>query len=171
MGKGQKPVRLSRLKVPKRRASQRLKKLHKPSPTSEDDNGSMEPDLEFSFELLDQDPRNDASIAQRSLPPYDDAWLDPDYFGPTYSLDADTSWNPALVYTCSEIVGGIGNIRNSKLNCVRFAIYAGAALVEPTIVLRNDADSAEIRTASRRTWATWSTLRTSASRSPLLSGG
>lgn len=113
MGKGQKPVRLGRLKDPKRRASQRLKKLHKPSPTCEDDNGSMEPDLEFPFELLDQDPRNDFSIAvrassdesphilsdemrltssqQRNLPPYDDAWLDPDYFGPTYSLDADTS--------------------------------------------------------------------------------
>ncbi|KAL5345548.1 hypothetical protein ACLOAV_009298 [Pseudogymnoascus australis] len=59
---------------------------------------------------------------------------------------ADTQWNPALVFTCSESVGGIGNIRNSILNCVRFAISAGAALVEPTIVLRNDADSAEIRT-------------------------
>lgn len=59
---------------------------------------------------------------------------------------ADTQWNPALVFTCSESVGGIGNIRNSILNCVRFAIAAGAALVEPTIVLRNDADSAEIRT-------------------------
>ena len=62
------------------------------------------------------------------------------------SICADTQWNPALVFTCSESVGGIGNIRNSILNCVRFAISAGAALVEPTIVLRNDADSAEIRT-------------------------
>ncbi|OBT69983.1 hypothetical protein VE03_00387 [Pseudogymnoascus sp. 23342-1-I1] len=62
------------------------------------------------------------------------------------SICADTQWNPALVFTCSESVGGIGNIRNSILNCVRFAISAGATLVEPTIVLRNDADSAEIRT-------------------------
>ncbi|KFY75770.1 hypothetical protein V499_04275 [Pseudogymnoascus sp. VKM F-103] len=63
------------------------------------------------------------------------------------SICADTEWNPALVFTCSESVGGIGNIRNSILNCVRFAISAGAALVEPAIVLRNDADSAEIRTS------------------------
>ncbi|KFY29721.1 hypothetical protein V494_08510 [Pseudogymnoascus sp. VKM F-4513 (FW-928)] len=59
---------------------------------------------------------------------------------------ADTEWNPDLVFTCSESVGGIGNIRNSILNCVRFAISAGAALVEPSIVLRDDTDSAEIRT-------------------------
>lgn len=63
------------------------------------------------------------------------------------SICADTEWDPALVFTCSESVGGIGNIRNSILNCVRFAISAGAALVEPAIVLRNDADSTEIRTS------------------------
>ncbi|KFY64951.1 hypothetical protein V496_02915 [Pseudogymnoascus sp. VKM F-4515 (FW-2607)] len=110
MGKGQKPVRHGRLKDPKRRASQRLKKQHKPNSGSEEDNRSMEPDLEFSFELLDQ---NDASIAapssndelshilsdqtrrtlsqQRSLPPYDDAWPDFDAHEPTYTLDADTN--------------------------------------------------------------------------------
>lgn len=114
-------LRDPRLKDPKRRASQRLKKLHKPNSGSEEDNRSMEPDLEFPFELLDQDHRNDASIAapsssdelshilsdeilsdetrrtsshQRSFPSYDDAWLHTAYFDehePTYPLDADTN--------------------------------------------------------------------------------
>lgn len=62
------------------------------------------------------------------------------------SICADTTWTPSLVFTCNESVGGIGNIRNSILNCVRFAISAGAALVEPRIVVRNESDTAAIRT-------------------------
>lgn len=47
-------------------------------------------------------------------------------------------WNESLVFTCDESFGGIGNVRNSILMCVRFAIQAGAALVLPRIVIRDD---------------------------------
>ncbi|KFY86861.1 hypothetical protein V500_07342 [Pseudogymnoascus sp. VKM F-4518 (FW-2643)] len=62
------------------------------------------------------------------------------------NICANTTWTPDLVFTCNESVGGIGNIRNSILNCIRFAISAGASLVEPRIVLRNSSNTAAIRT-------------------------
>ncbi|KFY78763.1 hypothetical protein V499_02116 [Pseudogymnoascus sp. VKM F-103] len=62
------------------------------------------------------------------------------------SICADTVWDPSLVFTCNSSVGGIGNIRNSLLNCVRFTISAGASLVTPLIVVRNESDTAAIRT-------------------------
>lgn len=49
-----------------------------------------------------------------------------------------TQWNESLVFTCNESFGGIGNIRNSVLGCVRFAMQAGAALVLPQILRRDD---------------------------------
>lgn len=49
-----------------------------------------------------------------------------------------TQWNESLVFTCNESFGGIGNIRNSVLLCVRFAMQAGAALVLPQILVRDD---------------------------------
>lgn len=49
-----------------------------------------------------------------------------------------TQWNESLVFTCNESFGGIGNIRNSVLLCVRFAMQAGASLVLPQILRRDD---------------------------------
>jgi hypothetical protein len=49
-----------------------------------------------------------------------------------------TQWNESLIFTCNESFGGIGNIRNSVLLCVRFAMQAGAALVLPQILIRDD---------------------------------
>lgn len=57
-----------------------------------------------------------------------------------------TAWNESLVFTCNESYGGIGNIRNSVLHCVRYAIQAGASLVLPRIVLRSSADIGTIET-------------------------
>ncbi|OAF54237.1 hypothetical protein VC83_09485 [Pseudogymnoascus destructans] len=62
------------------------------------------------------------------------------------SICADTEWKENIVFTCNDSVGGIGNIRNSILNCVRYSILAGGSLVEPKIVLRNESDTAAIRT-------------------------
>ncbi|OBT81908.1 hypothetical protein VE02_09285 [Pseudogymnoascus sp. 03VT05] len=62
------------------------------------------------------------------------------------SICASTTWEPSLVFTCNSSVGGIGNIRNSLLNCLRFSISAGASLVTPLIVVRNESDTAAIRT-------------------------
>lgn len=65
------------------------------------------------------------------------------------SICGDTQWNESVVFTCDNSVGGIGNLRNSILNCVRYAISAGASLVIPSIVLRNTSDISQIRTGVR----------------------
>ncbi|KAF8847294.1 hypothetical protein BDZ45DRAFT_637205 [Acephala macrosclerotiorum] len=49
---------------------------------------------------------------------------------------AKQEWNSTLVFTCDENHGGVGHVRNSILNCVRYAIGAGGALVLPTIAPR-----------------------------------
>ncbi|TVY59561.1 Glutathione S-transferase [Lachnellula suecica] len=48
-----------------------------------------------------------------------------------------TEWNSSLVFTCDNNHGGIGHVRNSILNCVRYAMSAGASLVLPIIALRD----------------------------------
>jgi len=47
-----------------------------------------------------------------------------------------TKWNSSLVFTCDNNHGGVGHVRNGILNCVRYAIAAGASLVLPNIALR-----------------------------------
>lgn len=49
-----------------------------------------------------------------------------------------TEWNSSIVFTCDNNHGGVGHVRNSILNCVRYAISAGASLVLPQIALRED---------------------------------
>lgn len=56
----------------------------------------------------------------------------------------DTEWNQELVFTCARSGGGVGNLRNSILNCVRYAIHAGGALVIPRVILRSPVDIAAI---------------------------
>jgi GDP-fucose protein O-fucosyltransferase len=51
-----------------------------------------------------------------------------------------------LVFTCDHINGGIGNIRNHILNCVRYAIEGGGALVVPSIAKRNASGISNINT-------------------------
>lgn len=53
---------------------------------------------------------------------------------------SSTKWNQSLVFTCDNNHGGIGHVRNSILNCVRYAIGAGGALVLPNIALRDEDD-------------------------------
>ncbi|KAL0936337.1 uncharacterized protein CTRU02_208552 [Colletotrichum truncatum] len=65
-----------------------------------------------------------------------------------------TEWdavkNVQVVFTCDNNVGGIGNVRNSILNCVRYAMLAGGSLVMPQIFVRNESDISVIRTGRRR---------------------
>ena len=62
------------------------------------------------------------------------------------SICDESVWNQSIIFRCDASVGGIGNIRNSILNCVRYAISAGAGLVVPTIVVRDTNDISLIRT-------------------------
>jgi hypothetical protein len=65
------------------------------------------------------------------------------------SLCEKTEWNPHLVFTCANNGGGIGNVRNSILICVRHSIAAGAGLVMPQILLRKPDDITDIWTKDR----------------------
>jgi hypothetical protein len=56
---------------------------------------------------------------------------------------ASTKWNSSLVFTCDNNHGGIGHVRNSILNCVRYAMAAGGSLVLPSIALREDDEMGE----------------------------
>lgn len=50
----------------------------------------------------------------------------------------ETTWTPGLVFICNNNSGGIGNIRNYILTCLRYAIEAGATgLVMPEIRTRS----------------------------------
>lgn len=59
---------------------------------------------------------------------------------------AKTTWNDNLTFTCNDAWGGIGNVRNSILHCVRYAIKAGASLVLPRPVVRSSTDIGTIET-------------------------
>lgn len=59
-----------------------------------------------------------------------------------------TTWNDSLVFTCDNNKGGIGHVRNSILNCVRYAMAAGGSLVLPNIVLREDDEMGETHAES-----------------------
>lgn len=54
-----------------------------------------------------------------------------------------TKWNESLVFTCDNNHGGVGHVRNSILNCVRYAMAAGGSLVLPSIALREDDEMGE----------------------------
>lgn len=69
---------------------------------------------------------------------------------PIQLVCAEKEWTPGLVFTCNNPVGGLGNLRNSILTCVRFAIEAGASFVMPHIIVRNPNDIYEIRTGKRK---------------------
>ncbi|CAK7211139.1 inducible alternative oxidase 2 [Sporothrix curviconia] len=62
--------------------------------------------------------------------------LDPE---PISQKCSETRFQEGLVWHCDTVVGGIGNVGNMWLNCVRYAIEAGATtLVLPTLGARAD---------------------------------
>ena len=44
---------------------------------------------------------------------------------PIQKLCVDTKWEEGLTFVCEAPQGGVGNVRNVFLNCVRYAIQAG----------------------------------------------
>ncbi|KAI3401689.1 hypothetical protein diail_9353 [Diaporthe ilicicola] len=58
-------------------------------------------------------------------------------------LCATRRWYPedkAIVLTCAPMPGGVGEVKNGHLHCIRFAIEVGAQLVLPRITRRSPAD-------------------------------
>ncbi|PVH70865.1 hypothetical protein DL98DRAFT_369132, partial [Cadophora sp. DSE1049] len=54
-----------------------------------------------------------------------------------YDLCETTKWTPGLAFKCGQMRGGIGNIRNMFLSCLRYTIEAGGtSLIIPEITAR-----------------------------------
>ncbi|KAG0647272.1 hypothetical protein D0Z07_7242 [Hyphodiscus hymeniophilus] len=72
--------------------------------------------------------------------------FDGEYVGwPLQRVCEESTWTPGLTFVCDNNSGGIGNIRNFILTCVRYAIEAGATqLVLPRIQRRSEEDLANI---------------------------
>jgi len=56
------------------------------------------------------------------------------------NLCASKEWVPGLLMSCDEVAGGVGEVRNAHLHCIRFSIEAGAALILPRIISRSEDD-------------------------------
>lgn len=64
---------------------------------------------------------------------------------PLARVCSETSWTDGLVFICDNNSGGIGNIRNYILTCVRYAIEAGATgLVMPQVRTRSETNLVDI---------------------------
>ncbi|KAK6511453.1 hypothetical protein TWF481_000369 [Arthrobotrys musiformis] len=62
-------------------------------------------------------------------------------------LCSSTKWQPHVYFTCTHNLGGLMNVRNMVLNCVRYAIAAGASgLVLPQIEARDPAALNHLKT-------------------------
>jgi hypothetical protein len=46
-----------------------------------------------------------------------------------------TQWNQSVTFICDDSSGGVAEVRNSILNCVRYTIAAGGSLVVPRITV------------------------------------
>ncbi|KAG9244437.1 hypothetical protein BJ878DRAFT_69002 [Calycina marina] len=58
---------------------------------------------------------------------------------PLRGLCERTEWQPGLAFECLASYGGVGNVRNTVLTCVRYAIEAGATtLIVPQIRARDE---------------------------------
>ncbi|KAG9237866.1 putative platelet-activating factor acetylhydrolase [Amylocarpus encephaloides] len=75
-----------------------------------------------------------------------------EYVGwPLGRLCNETKWQPGLIFHCDNNSGGIGNIRNFILTCLRYAIEAGASgITVPQIQRRDDSDLANIFTTGMK---------------------
>jgi hypothetical protein len=51
---------------------------------------------------------------------------------------SETHWNQSVTFICDDSSGGIAEVRNSILNCVRYTIAAGGSLVVPRITVREE---------------------------------
>ncbi|KAH8602693.1 hypothetical protein B0O99DRAFT_531841 [Bisporella sp. PMI_857] len=68
---------------------------------------------------------------------------------PIRELCDATVWDRSVVFYCHGVIGGVGNIKQELLHCLRYAIDAGAGLILPVINLRshNDLSNLENGTA------------------------
>ncbi len=104
--------------------------------------------------IVPQQPSN-VNLALATAEPYraglvnlHDYDFDGPYVGwPLGRVCNETKFQPGLVFVCDNNSGGIGNIRNFILTCIRYAIDAGASgIIMPGIQRRSEEDLANIFT-------------------------
>ncbi|KAL2069416.1 hypothetical protein VTL71DRAFT_14095 [Oculimacula yallundae] len=61
---------------------------------------------------------------------------------------AAQEWDDTVVFECQNLIGGIGNLRQEILHCIRYAIDAGAGLILPVIKLRKDDDLSNLESGT-----------------------
>lgn len=73
-----------------------------------------------------------------------------EYVGwPLQRVCEEAQWTPGLSFVCDNNAGGIGNIRNYILTCIRYAIDAGATrLILPRIQSRSQGNLGKLLTTS-----------------------
>ncbi|KAH7410646.1 hypothetical protein BKA64DRAFT_638309 [Cadophora sp. MPI-SDFR-AT-0126] len=60
----------------------------------------------------------------------------------------EQKWDDSVVFECQNLIGGIGNLRQEILHCIRYAIDAGAGLVLPVIHLRESSDLSNLESGT-----------------------
>ncbi|CAK7220184.1 hypothetical protein SBRCBS47491_004104 [Sporothrix bragantina] len=59
-------------------------------------------------------------------------------------LCSDKKWTPGLLLTCDAVPGGVADVKNGILTCMRVAIEIGAEIILPEIKLRSTMDLSDI---------------------------
>ncbi|KAG0645609.1 hypothetical protein D0Z07_8526 [Hyphodiscus hymeniophilus] len=63
---------------------------------------------------------------------------------PIQELCANKSWTRNVALQCVELSGGVSNVRQEILTCIRWTMEAGAALVFPQVKLRVASNASEV---------------------------
>ncbi|KAK1981538.1 hypothetical protein LZ30DRAFT_749989 [Colletotrichum cereale] len=103
------------------------------------------------------DPISQAQVTPWAPSPRGDDYFDhptldsPELRSVCNDQEWDSNTDTEVVFTCDNSIGEIGDIRNSILNCVRYAILAGGSLVIPRIVvLKSSGSRAEKQMGERK---------------------
>jgi hypothetical protein len=93
-------------------------------------------------------PSSDSGLATFNLKDYS---FYGDYVGwPLQRACEETQWTPGLAFVCDNNSGGVGNIRNFILTCIRYAMEAGATqLIMPRIQKRSEENIGQLFTATQ----------------------
>jgi hypothetical protein len=75
--------------------------------------------------------------------------IDGDYDGQALNeLCSKTNWTEGLVFSCHGLEGGLGNVRNIFLNCIRYTIEAGGMASSSPKIKRPQPTDIEQRASS-----------------------
>ncbi|KAK6335528.1 hypothetical protein TWF696_002301 [Orbilia brochopaga] len=75
---------------------------------------------------------------------------EPDFTG-LQSLCQSTRWQQHVYMSCTENPGGLMNVQNAVLNCIRYAIESGATgLILPKVQIRSSQNLTELRSGDHR---------------------